>query len=122
MRNLLLIAASFSLIGCASITNDAMIPVTMSFSNGESGTCNLRNKRWAQQVSIPSSFMVRRSDDGLQYDCSTESGKKSFGQISSETDATKFGASILFIDLGITDAITDKHRTYQSNIVLPVAK
>ncbi len=122
MSKLLLIFGSFALIGCATITNDAMIPVTFSFSNGENGTCNLRNKRWAQQVSIPSSVMVRRSDDGLQYDCTTGSGKKSFGQISSETDATKFGASILFIDLGITDAITDKHRTYQSNIVLPVAK
>ncbi len=122
MRNLLLIAASFSLIGCATITNDAMIPVTMSFSNGESGTCQLQNKRWAQMATIPSTVMVRRSDDGLTYDCTTESGKKSFGAIASETDATKFGASILFFDLGITDAITDKHRIYQSNIVLPVAK
>ena len=46
--------------------------------------------------------------------------KKSFGSIKSEIEAEKIGASVLFIDLGITDAITDKHRTYPSNFVLPV--
>ena len=29
-------------------------------------------------------------------------------------------ASVIFWDLGITDAITDKHRTYQGNVVIPV--
>ena len=32
----------------------------------------------------------------------------------------KLAASVVFWDLGITDAITDKHRTYQGNIVIPV--
>lgn len=121
MKNLISISLVSFLMGCASITNDAMIPVTFSFSNGENGNCQLQNKRWAQMAPIPSTVMVRRSDDGLKYNCTTESGKKSFGNITSDTDATKFGASILFFDFGITDAITDKHRTYQSNVVLPVA-
>jgi len=29
-------------------------------------------------------------------------------------------ASVFFWDFGITDAITDKHRTYQGNIVILV--
>ena len=35
-------------------------------------------------------------------------------------EGAKLGASVLFFDLGITDAITDKHRTYQGNITIPV--
>ena len=31
-------------------------------------------------------------------------------------------ASIIFWDLGITDAITDKHRTYQANVIIPVPR
>lgn len=31
-------------------------------------------------------------------------------------------ASVIFWDLGITDAITDKHRTYQGNVVIAVPK
>lgn len=120
MKNIFLLTVVLFFTGCASISNDAFIPITLSFSNGENGSCKLKNKRWAQEVSIPSTTMVRRSDDVLTYDCSTESGKASYGGITSETDATKFGTSILFIDLGITDAITDKHRLYQGNVVLPV--
>ena len=110
----------FAFVGCASITNDSMIPLTLTFSNGENGKCKLRNKRFAAEVEIPSTTMVRRSDDVLVYECTTDSGKESYGNITSENDALKFGTSILFFDLGITDAITDKHRTYQSNIVIPV--
>ena len=120
MKKFFLLPILFIFIGCASITNDSTIPVTLSFSNGENGTCKLKNKRWAAEVEIPSTTMVRRSDDVLVYDCTTETGKSSFGSIVSETDATKFGTSVLFFDLGITDAITDKHRLYQSNVVIPV--
>ena len=34
--------------------------------------------------------------------------------------AAELGASVLFFDLGITDAITDKHRTYAQSFVIPV--
>ena len=64
--------------------------------------------------------MIRRSDDALKYECVTDDGRESIGSIASKMDAAKFGASVIFIDLGITDAITDKHRDYERNIVIPV--
>ena len=66
--------------------------------------------------------MIRRSDDALKYECLTEDGRESVGSIASKMDAAKFGASVIFIDFGITDAITDKHRDYERNIVIPVKK
>jgi hypothetical protein len=30
-------------------------------------------------------------------------------------------ASVIFWDLGKTDTITDKHRTYQGSVVIPVS-
>ena len=68
---------------------------------------------------MPGSEMIRRSDDALKYTFTTEDGRESVGSIASEMDAAKFGASVVFIDLGITDAITDKHRDYQRNDVIP---
>jgi hypothetical protein len=66
--------------------------------------------------------MIRRSDDVLNYDCKTEDGRESNGSIRSEMEGGKLAASVVFFDLGITDAITDKHRTYQGNIVIPVQR
>lgn len=65
--------------------------------------------------------MIRRSDDPLVYDCKTADGRTAQGSIRSEVEGEKMAASVIFWDLGITDAITDKHRTYQGNIVIPVA-
>jgi len=64
--------------------------------------------------------MIRRSDDNLKYNCNTETGKKGVGDIASSIEGAKLGASVLFFDLGITDAITDKHRTYTPSFVIPV--
>ena len=107
------------LTSCASIVNDPDVPVTLSFSDGSSGTCKLSNKRAQYEVDIPGTQMVRRSDDSLRYDCKTENGKTSFGSIPSEIEDAKLAGSVL-IDLGITDSITDKHRTYTPNFVVPV--
>ena len=114
-----LIAFFIFLTSCATIVNDANVPVTLSFSNGEEGTCNLSNKRISIQANLPGTTMVRRSDDALKYDCTTKSGKKAFGSIPSEIEGGKLGASVIFWDLGITDSITDKHRTYASSFVIP---
>ena len=108
--------------GCATITNDAYVPVALSFSDGGSGICNLTNKRMALQAKVPSSPLIRRSDDALRYDCTTKDGRKAFGSINSSIDAAKMGASVLFFDLGITDAITDKSRDYPSSFVIPIEK
>lgn len=112
----------FLSLGCASIVNDAYIPVTFSFSDGSEGECLFRNKRGTWQSDIPGTVLIRRSDDALNFECETKSGDKALGTVASEIDAAKFGASVIFIDLGITDAITDKHRAYQGNVVIPVKK
>lgn len=116
------LASAMFLSSCASIVNDSNIPMTFSFSDGSEGECRLDNKRGRWTLEIPGTAMIRRSDDALKYDCETEDGRESLGSIASQMDAEKFGASVIFIDLGITDAITDKHRDYQRNVVIPVKK
>jgi len=107
--------------GCATIVNDSHIPLTMSFSDGSAGQCNFRNKRGAWSTQMPTqAVMIRRSDDALIYSCKTEDGRESSGSIRSEMEGGKLAASVVFWDLGITDAITDKHRTYQGNVVIPI--
>ena len=109
------------LTGCATIVNDSHIPLTVSFSDGSKGQCTFKNKRGAWLSEIPTTgVMIRRSDDALFYDCVTENGMASSGAVQSEMEGEKLAASVVFLDLGITDAITDMHRTYQGIIVLPV--
>ncbi|MDA9931478.1 hypothetical protein N9D74_00905 [Candidatus Pelagibacter sp.] len=108
------------LSSCATIVNDANVPVTLSFSDGSSGSCKLSNKRMQYQVDIPGTHQIRRSDDALKFDCKTESGKIAFGSIPSEIEDAKLAGSVVFFDLGITDSITDKHRTYTPNFTIPV--
>ena len=108
------------LTSCATIVNDAEVPVTLSFSDGSSGSCKLQNKRMQYQVDIPGTHQIRRSDDALKFDCKTESGKTAFGSIPSEIEDAKLAGSVVFFDLGITDSITDNHRTYTPNFVIPV--
>lgn len=118
---LVIVSAGVLLSGCATIVNDANIPLAVSFSDGCSGECTFKNKRGAWMSDIPNpGVMIRRSDDSLLYDCETEDGRKANGFVASEIEGGKLAASILFWDLGITDAITDKHRTYQNTIVIPV--
>ena len=113
--------AVLALSGCATIVNDPYIPLAFTFSDGSAGNCEFTNKRGAWSSEIPATnVMIRRSDDDLVYDCSTEDGRESTGSIRSEMEGEKMAASVVFWDLGITDAITDKHRTYQGNVVIPV--
>ena len=121
MKNLISVMALLFLASCATITNDPNVPVSLSFSDGSEGTCQISNKRMALTVDIPSTPMVRRSDDALKYDCETTDGRKSFGSIPS-TMGGKIVASAVFLDFGIVDSITDKHRIYPANFVLPVKK
>ena len=120
MKKLAMVASMILLGGCATIVNDSNIPVTASFSDGSEGTCEFTNKRGMWNMDMPGTAMIRRSDDALMYRCETEDGRKASGSVESEMEGAKLGASVLFFDLGITDAITDKHRTYQGNITIPV--
>ena len=120
MKNILIILAAFVLANCATIVNDPEVPIALSFSDGSSGTCDLSNKRVSKKVNMPGTHNIRRSDDDLRYSCVTDAGKTAVGTIKSSIEGEKLGASVLFIDLGITDAITDKHRTYPTSFVVPV--
>ena len=121
MKKIALVLVSiFALSSCATIVNDPNTPVSLSFSDASSGTCNLSNKRGSWSGKVPGNFSIRRSDDNLRFDCTTDTGKKGFGSIASSIEGAKLGASVLFFDLGITDAITDKHRTYTPSFVIPV--
>lgn len=92
-----------------------------SISDGSSGQCKFQNKRGRWSTDVPTTnVMIRRSDDDLSYDCTTKDGREASGLIRSEMEGGKMAASVIFWDLGITDAITDKHRTYQGNVVIPV--
>ncbi|MDD9883069.1 MAG: hypothetical protein OXU62_00805 [Gammaproteobacteria bacterium] len=113
------LAAALLLGGCATLTEDTHTPVTLTFSNGENGSCKLTNKRGAWETPVPVTVSIRKSDDALKYDCKTDGGKTAFGSIPSEMGG-KIVASAVFLDFGITDAITDKHRRYPANFVIVV--
>lgn len=121
MKTMLIALLAVSTAACATLTEDAMTPVAFSFSDGTSGQCNLQNKRGAWPSSIPATVAIRKSDDALKYDCTTEDGRKAFGAIPSEMGG-KIIASAVFLDLGITDAITDKHRQYPASFVIPIER
>lgn len=121
MKKLIFAVTAMLVSGCATIVNDANIPLTVSFSDGSAGQCTFKNKRGSWSSDIPTTnVMIRRSDDALVYDCATKDGRKAAGSIKSEIEGEKVAASVIFWDLGITDAITDKARTYQGNVVIPV--
>lgn len=113
------IATALLVSGCASITNDAYVPMAVSFSDGSSGECSITNKRMAITEEIPGNVMVRRSDDNLLFNCETDDGRKATTSTASTLGA-KIVASAVFLDLGIVDAITDKHRDYPSSFVIPI--
>ena len=100
-------------------TSDAMTPVSLSFGDGSTGECQLTNKRGDWSAELPSTVSIRRSDDSLKYQCKTEDGREAVGSIPSTVGA-KIVASAVFLDFGITDAITDKHREYPASFVIPV--
>ena len=121
MKKLLIVLVTASTVGCATLTEDAMTPIAFSFSDGSSGECQLQNKRGAWSTQVPAVIDIRKSDDSLKYQCETKDGRKATGAIPSEMGA-KIIASAVFIDFGITDAITDKHRKYAANWVIPIAQ
>lgn len=119
MKKLVVGIFAMSLVGCATLTSDAMTPVALSFSDGATGKCHLTNKRGAWSTEVPATIPIRRSDDALKFDCESEDGREAVGSIPSTVGA-KIVASAIFLDFGITDAITDKHRQYPASYVIPL--
>lgn len=121
MKKVLVVLFAVSAVGCATLTEDAMTPIALSFSDGSEGQCELENKRGLWPTPIPTTVSVRKSDDPLKYRCKTDDAREASGSIPSEMGG-KIIASAVFLDLGITDAITDKHRRYTSSFVIPMPK
>ena len=121
MKRVLVAMIGVSAAGCATLTEDPMTPIALSFSDGSSGECDLENKRGLWNTSVPTTVSVRKSDDVLKYRCKTQDGRTASGSMPSEMGG-KIIASAVFIDFGITDAITDKHRRYPASYVVPIVK
>lgn len=98
-----------------------MTPIAMSLSDGSKGVVNLQNKRGTWSGKIPGTLIVRKSDDVLRYDVETTDGRKVVGSIES-TIGAEIVASAVFLDFGIVDAITDKHRKYPQSFVIPIER
>ena len=73
------------------------------------------------KAEIPSSQLIRRSDDNLILRGETEDGRRGLASVPS-TMGGKIVAGAVFFDFGIADAITDKHREYPASFVMPVKK
>jgi len=119
MKKLFIAMLAAITVGCATLTEDAMTPIALAFSDGSVGKCQLTNKRAAYSTAIPTTISIRKSDDALKYDCQTEDGREAVGTIAS-TMGGKIIASAIFLDLGIVDSITDKHRQYPASFVIPI--
>jgi len=71
------IGSAFLYSSCATIVNDANIPLAFSFSDGSAGRCTFKNKRGLWQSDIPTTAVyIRRSDDALIYECKTADGRE----------------------------------------------
>jgi len=125
MKNKLKLASmglcSCALVSCATLTEDSNDQIAMSFSDGSNGSVQLRNKRGNWDHQIPSTVSVRKSDDVLHYTAKTSDGRFATGSIPSRMGG-KIVASAVFLDFGIVDAITDKHREYPDSYVIPIRK
>ena len=93
--------------------------MAISFSDGSSRTCQITNKRISIETPIPSAPVIRRSDDNLKLNCKTDDGRTAIASVSSSM-GSKTVASAVFLDFGIMDSITDKHREYPASYVVPV--
>ena len=107
---------------CATLTNDPNQQIQFVGMNCKDQVvkCNLSNKRGSWTVELPGSAPIRRSDDVLRVECSNSEGERYLMTAQSKIGA-KIIASAVFLDLGIVDAITDKHREYPEQIIVDCA-
>lgn len=105
--------------GCASITNDANQQINFKGPGckGKGVSCTATNKRGLWSFEVPSTEYIRRSDDVLKIECEDKDGNRYNEAVPSRMGG-KIVASAVFLDFGIVDAITDKHREYPAQIVI----
>ena len=113
------IAAIAALSGCATLTNDPTqrIEFVAPGCKGIDVACSAENKRGIWTFEPPETVEIRRSDDVLRIRCQVP-GQRDYAQSIESRMGGKIVASAVFLDLGITDAITDRHREYPVQIVL----
>ena len=107
--------------GCATITNDPTVPVSFeTLKNCKTEMrCEASTKRGTYVFEPPQTIQVRRSDDAMQIRCTAKGTEEVLRQtIESDYEGGKMAASVFLLDLGITDSITDMHRTYPRNVTL----
>lgn len=123
MKKLILIATmSVLTTGCASMLNDANTPVNLSLSSGERGRCELYNNSGTWMSDVPGSVSVRRSNDDLTYNCTSDGDKKTSGAIKSTISPAVIGNVIFGIaaPIGVLiDVSSNKHRKYPDSYVIP---
>ena len=109
--------------GCASLTNDPNQQISFKAPGCKKGavSCTARNKRGAWSFEVPATVPIRRSDDALHIECEDDQGGRHAESVNSRMGG-KIVASAVFLDLGITDAITDKHREYPEQIILQICE
>lgn len=105
--------------GCATLTSDSHQQMSFNAVGCEpfSLQCEAWNKRESYTFSPPTKIGVRRSDDALHITCTDKEGRRFMESVSS-TVGGKIVASAVFLDLGITDAITDMHREYPQSVTI----
>jgi len=118
-RFLGVIVTTILIAGCATITNDAhqQIEFVAPGCQDVKLSCTAQNKRGLWTFDAPATVDIRRSDDNLSVTCTDPEGNQSVQSIPSEIGG-KIVASAIFLDLGIVDSITDKHREYPVQILL----
>ena len=101
------------LAGCASITNDPNQQISFKAPGCKKGavSCTARNKRGSWSFEVPATVPIRRSDDALHIECEDDQGGRHTESVNSRMGG-KIVASAVFLDFGIVDSITDKHREY----------
>lgn len=115
------IVLAISTSACSTLTKDSHVPMNLSYSDNSAGDCSLKNKRESYSVEIPGTENIRRSDDPLVYDCTTQDGRTAKGAIVSTVGASMAGNLILGGGIGaIIDATNDYHREYPGQFVIPV--
>ena len=118
-RILILLVVTIIVSSCATLTNDPNQQIQFVGMNCKDQVvkCNLSNKRGSWTVELPGSTPIRRSDDVLRVECANSEGERYLMTAQSKIGA-KLIASAVFLDLGIVDAITDKHREYPEQIIV----
>ena len=121
MRLAVLTILGAFLAGCATITNDPNQQISFKAPGckKDAVSCTARNKRGSWDFSVPSTVAIRRSDDVLHIECQDSKGERHTESVASRM-GSKIVASAVFLDFGIVDSITDKHREYPEQIILQI--